>query len=66
MRNVAARWIPKLLHSEQKKSRVKVCRNVSHQYHALEEQSINIIETVDETWISLFDPETKRKAHMFG
>ena len=60
MRKVAARWIPKLLNSDQKKSRVEAAKSFLNQYRTQGETFINRIVTVDETWISLFDPETKR------
>lgn len=65
MKKVAARWIPKLLDDEQKNRRVQAARNFLNQYRTHGDNFIKSIVTVDETWIPLFDPETKQASSVW-
>ena len=58
---VCARWIPRLLTPEQKGNRVDVCQYWKEQLRADPTWLDNVI-TVDETWIYLYDPETKQQS----
>ena len=62
MRRVCARWIPKMLNDEQKRLRVERCDQFLKRYESEGENFMDRIVTVDETWISLYTPETKAQS----
>ena len=65
MRRVAARWIPRLLDKDQKQARVKAAQCFLQRFHKEGQQFLDRIVTVDETWVSTFDPETKQSSSMW-
>ena len=65
MRRLCARWIPKMLTDEQKMERVRCCEQFLRQFHTEGERFLRRIVTVDETWISLYEPETKSQSTMW-
>ncbi len=65
MRRVCARWIPRLITQEQKNERVNISTRCLQKYQHQGQRFLEKIVTVDETWISLFEPETKQESSMW-
>ena len=61
MKNVSARWVPKLLSPLQKRDRVAIC---NENLDLIEENRdmLTTLITGDETWVYYFDPETKQQS----
>ena len=59
MRRICALWIPKMLNTDQKRLGVECCEQLLKRFKREEEKFMDRIVTVDETWISLYRPETK-------
>ena len=57
MKRNAARWIPRLLNDKQKRARSSDAQSFLKQSQVLGEKFLNIMVSVDETWMSTFDPE---------
>lgn len=57
MRKITARWVPRLLTPAQKELRVQCCRKLLRMTQ--NDDIVNHLVTVDETWIHHFDPESK-------
>ncbi|MEW8547187.1 MAG: hypothetical protein AB2693_27055 [Candidatus Thiodiazotropha sp.] len=62
MRKVSARWVPKLLNEKQRASRVSSANEFLSRYRRLGNKFLDSIVTVDETWVSTFDPESKKQS----
>jgi hypothetical protein len=60
MRRISARFVPRLLRDDQKALRVSVCRELKQQARDDPNFISNII-TGDETWVYVYDPETKQQ-----
>jgi histone-lysine N-methyltransferase SETMAR len=60
MAKVAARWVPRLLTTEMKKTRLECSRDLLELYNADPEKFLCRIVTGDETWLHHYDPETKQ------
>ena len=58
---ICARWIPRLLTGEQKANRVSICEQLREKVRRDPEYLDNVI-TADETWIYMYDPETKQQS----
>ena len=56
---VSARWVPRLLSAEEKGSRVSASEEFFRRYEREGDRFLGRIVTTDETYISLYDPETK-------
>ena len=65
MRRICARWIPKMLNTDQKRSRVECCEQLLKRFERDGGKFMDRIVTVDETWISLYTPETKAQSTMW-
>ena len=65
IRRLCARSIPKMLSDAQKEQRVECCARFVHRFEREGEAFIRRIVTVDETWISLYEPETKEQSTMW-
>ena len=65
MRQICARWIPKMLNTDQKRLRVECCEQLLKRFEREGEKFMDRIVTVDETWISLYTPETKAQSMMW-
>lgn len=65
MVKVCARWIPRILNDEQKQQRVKDSKAFLRQNRIQGNRYMNTIITADETWISLYDPETKQESSIW-
>ncbi|VVC35518.1 Hypothetical protein CINCED_3A017225 [Cinara cedri] len=57
MRRVAAKFVPRLLTSEQKENRLTICQDLKTR--SVDINFIKNIITGDETWVYGYDPETK-------
>ena len=65
MRRICARWIPKMLNTDQKRLRVECSEQLLKRFEREGEKFMDRIVTVDETWISLYTPETKAQSTMW-
>ena len=65
MRRICARWIPKMLNTDQKILCVECCEQLLKRFEREGEKFMDRIVTVDETWISLYMPETKAQSTMW-
>ncbi|XP_061193231.1 protein GVQW3-like [Saccostrea echinata] len=62
---VCARWVPKLLSADEKNRRVLASEEFLRRWKNEGELFLNRIITTDETWLHLFDPETKQQSMMW-
>ena len=65
MRRLCARWIPKMLSECQKAQRVESCKRFVQRFEREGEDFLSRIVTADETWISLYEPESKEQSTMW-
>ena len=65
MRRLCARWIPKMLSECQKAQRVVSCQRFVQRFEREGEDFLSRIVTADETWISLYEPESKEQSTMW-
>ena len=65
MRRLCTRWIPKMLSECQKTQRVESCRRFVQQFEQEGEDFLSRIVTADETWITLYEPESKEQSTMW-
>lgn len=65
MTKVCARWVPRLLTSQQKLQRVADSRAFLKQYRQLGDRFLESIITADETWVSVYDPKTKQDSSVW-
>ena len=65
MRRVSARWVPCLLLLDQMGQRVKRCHEYCQCYNAEGKNFLNRIITCDETWIHIFELESKQQSSMW-
>lgn len=59
---VCARWIPRQLTDELKRSRREICAELLERYRMEGDQFMNSIVTGDESWAHHYEPETKRQS----
>ena len=62
MQKVSARWVPRMLTDENKASRVAVCQAMLSRDKGMKSAFFSSIITMDETWLPMFNPETKRQS----
>ena len=65
MRRLCARWIPKMLSECQKAQRVELCRRFVQRFEREGEDFLTRIVAADETWIRLYEPESKEQSTMW-
>ena len=65
MRQVYARWVPRLLFPEQKEVRVKICKQLQQRLLQEGDLFLNKVVTCDETWFHFFEPESKQQSSMW-
>ena len=65
MRRLSARWIPKMLLECQKAQRVESCQRFVQRFEREAEDFLSRIVTEDETWISLYEPESNEQSTMW-
>ena len=62
MRKIAAKWVPHALTEQQKWCPYETCRIHLEKYQNEEENLLNNIITIDETWVRAYEPELKRQS----
>lgn len=62
MRKLAARWVPRLLKSDQKQVRMNISEVLLKRFKRNKSDFLRRLITVDETWIHHFTPETKSQS----
>ena len=60
MRKIAVKWVPYALTEQQKWCRYETCRIHLERYQNEEENLLNNMITIDETWVTAYEPELKR------
>ena len=65
MRRLCARWIIKMLSECQKTQRMESCRRFVQRFEQEGGDFLRRIVTADETWISLYEPESKEQSTMW-
>lgn len=62
MRKVSARWVPRLITDDIKVRRVTTSRKFLRRYDLEGDEFLSRIVTTDETWLFMYDPETKEQS----
>lgn len=62
MTKVSSRWVPRMLTDQHKAARVEMCQTILTRDDRTNGDFISSIITMDETWVPLFNPETKRQS----
>uniref|UniRef100_T1H985 Diacylglycerol lipase-alpha n=1 Tax=Rhodnius prolixus TaxID=13249 RepID=T1H985_RHOPR len=62
MTKLSARWVPRLLTLDQKRNRVKCCKDGLQLFQKNPQDFKRRFVTVDETWIHHYTPETKEQS----
>ena len=65
LRRLCARWIPKMMSECQKAQRVESCQRFVQRFEREGEYFLSRIVTADETWISLYESESKEQSTMW-
>lgn len=61
MRRITAKFVPRLLTSEQKTTRLQICEDL-RQRASEDDSLLSRIITGDESWVYAYDPETKQQS----
>ena len=61
---VSARWVPRMPKPKQKADRVAFSRSSQDRFQS-DPEFLNLLITQDETWVSLFDLETKTESRQW-
>ena len=59
MSKVSARWVPRMLTDDQKRTQLNISRYLLSPYEDDPDAFIEPVVTQDETWVHHFDPESK-------
>jgi hypothetical protein len=59
MRKLSAKWVHKFLNADQKRDRVRDSQAILHRFRLHPVGFFNRLITMDETWIRIYDTETK-------
>ena len=59
VREISARWVPRLLTDEQKRQRVKGAKKLLQMFPKYDKKQFANVVTGDETWVHYFDPVRK-------
>lgn len=62
MSKVCARWVPKLLTPDMQRTRVRNCQQLLALAEQNQDEFLDSIVTGDESWFSLYEPETKAQS----
>lgn len=62
MNKVSARWVPRILSDDEKLQRVQSSTEFLSRYEREGDRFLRRIITTDETWIPLYEPESKRES----
>jgi histone-lysine N-methyltransferase SETMAR len=66
MRKLSAEWVPKCFNANQKRDRVVASRTILEQFRRNTAGFLARLVTTDETWIYLYDSETKEQSKKWG
>ena len=61
MRRIAAKFVPRLLNSDQRDHRVQVCTKLQEAVRH-DPNFLSRVKTGDESWVYDYDPETKQQS----
>jgi hypothetical protein len=62
MRKLSAKWVPKCLNADQKCDRVVASQAILDRFRRDPVGFLNRLLTMDETWIHIYDSETKEQS----
>lgn len=62
MHKLSAKWVPKCLNADQKRSRVISSKAILKRFRAGEQEFLARLVTMDETWLHHYDPTSKQQA----
>jgi len=62
MRKLSAKWVPKYLNADQKRQRCQGSEQILEFFRRDQNDFLSRLVTMDETWLYLFDPETKQQS----
>ena len=62
IRRLSARWVPRLLTLDQKRNRVKSCKEGLQLFRKNPQDFKRHFVSVDETWIHYYTPETNKQS----
>ena len=59
VRKISARWIPHLLSDEQKRTRMKMSKQLLKKFPEYKKKVFDNLVTGDETWVHFYEPKRK-------
>jgi transposase len=62
MKNLCARWVPRLLSADQKRTRMKISEQCLERFNKNKTGFVRRFITMDETWIHHYTPESKQQS----
>ena len=62
MKKLCARWVPRLLAADQKRTRMEISEQCSERFNKNETDFMHRFITMDETWIHHYTPESKQQS----
>jgi histone-lysine N-methyltransferase SETMAR len=62
MKKLCARWVPRLLAADQKRTRMKISEQCLERFNKNETDFLRRFITMDETWIYHYTPESKQQS----
>ena len=65
MSKVSAKWVPRMLTEDQKRSRIDISRYLLSLYEDDPEEFMDLVMTQDETSVHHFDPESKKQSMLW-
>ena len=65
MNKVCARWVPRLLTDENMQDRVSASREFLRNAQRGGDAFLDSIITTDETWVNMYNPETKQESSVW-
>jgi len=63
MRKLCARWVPRLLTADQKRTRMKISEQCLEHFNKNRTDFVHRFITMDETWIHHYTPESKQQSN---
>ena len=62
MKKLCARWVPRLLTADQKRTRMKISEQCLERFNKNKTDFLRRFITMDETWIHHYTPESKQQS----
>jgi histone-lysine N-methyltransferase SETMAR len=62
MKKLCARWVPRLLTADQKRTRTKISEQLLERFNKNKTDFVRRFITMDETWIHHYTPESKQQS----